>query len=64
MEIKNHSQIKIQIIKKGLTQKEIAEKLNISEATLSRWINGKLGNIDKFIKLCYILELKISDFIE
>lgn len=64
MKIKNHSQIKIQIIKKGLTQKEIAEKLNISEATLSRWINGKLGNIDKFIKLCYILELKISDFIE
>lgn len=64
MEIKNQNQIKIQIIRKNKSQKEIAEEIGISEATLSRWINGKLGNIAKFIKLCYLLDLNINDFIE
>ncbi len=64
MKISNHNVIKIEIIRNGFSQKEIADKINISEATLSRWINGNLGNIDKFIKLCYLLNLNINDFIE
>lgn len=64
MNVSNNNKIKIAIIKKGYSQKEIAERIKMSEATLSRWINGKLGNIDKFIELCYILDLNIDDFIE
>lgn len=64
MKIKNMNIIKIQMIKKGYSQKEIAEKIEISEGTLSRWANGKIGNIEKFIKLCNLLELEIKNFIE
>lgn len=64
MEIRNTHIIKTKIIEKGYTQKEIAEKLGITEVTLSRWVNGKLGNIEKFIKLCKILEITPNDFIK
>lgn len=53
--------IKMKIIEKGYSQKEIAKKLNITEETLSRWINGKLGNIEKFIELCKILDIEIKE---
>lgn len=57
----NSKTIKIKIIEKGYTNKEIANMLNLSEQTISNWINGKLGNIEKFIELCKILDIEIKE---
>lgn len=61
MEI-NSKIIKMKIIEKGYTNREIANKLNIHEQTISNWINGKMGNIEKFIELCKILDIDINEF--
>ena len=61
MEI-NPKIIKLKIIEKGYTNREIANKLNIHEQTISNWINGKMGNIEKFIELCKILDIDINEF--
>ena len=61
MEI-NSKIIKLKIIEKGYTNREIANKLNIHEQTISNWINGKMGNIEKFIELCKILDIDINEF--
>lgn len=53
--------IKIKMIEKNISQKEIAKKLNINEQTISNWINGKnLENIKKFLTLIKELEIDIK----
>lgn len=57
----NNKIIKIKMIEKNITQKEIAKKLNINEQTISNWINGKnLENIKKFLTLLQELEIDIK----
>lgn len=56
----NKEYIKIQIIKSGMNQKQIADKLGISEITLSKWVNGNIGYIEKFIDLCILLDIDIK----
>lgn len=53
----NSKFIKMKIIERGLTQIEVANYIGITPETLSRWINGELGNINKFIKLCKFLNI-------
>lgn len=57
----NTYKIKMKIIEKGYSNKEIAKILEVREETISRWINGKIGNISKFIELCKILDIDIRD---
>lgn len=64
MKINNTIIIKSKITEKGYTQRKIAKELDISEVTLSKWINGKLGNIDKFIKLCIMLDIDVNELIK
>lgn len=60
--MKKYIVIKTRIIEKGYTNKEIAKTLNMSEQTLSNWINGKsIQQIDKFIELCKFLDIDIKD---
>lgn len=45
------------ITAKGVTQKEIAKKLQISEGNISNWKKGKnLPSIETLYKLCVLLE--------
>lgn len=37
--------IKNKRIEKGLTMKELAEKVGVSEATISRWESGEISNM-------------------
>lgn len=37
--------IKKKRIEKGLTMKELAEKVGVSEATISRWESGEISNM-------------------
>lgn len=53
--------IKIKIIEKGYTQKEIAKKIGVTEQTLINWINGQIGNNKKFIELLNFLNITIDE---
>lgn len=59
--MKDNKIIKSNIVKSGYTQRDLAKLLNISEVTISNWCNNKLGNIEKFIDLCMIIELDPRD---
>jgi len=46
-----------------LTQKQIAEKLNISEGNITNWKKGEnLPSLDVFYALCVLLEVS-SDYL-
>lgn len=60
--MKKYVVIKTRIIEKGYTNKDVAKILNISEQTISKWINGKsTQQIEKFIELCKYLDIEIKD---
>jgi len=46
-------------IEKGLTQRDIAEKVGVSEGTVSRWESGKIGNMrrDRIQALANVLSI-------
>lgn len=53
--------IKIARIRKRLTQKDIAELMDVNINTVSRWETGaKLIPVDKLIKLADILEVSLD----
>ena len=52
-------------IEKDKTQQDIAKALNVSEATVSLWFNGKnIPRMDKIDALCQYLNVKRSDIME
>lgn len=55
------SRIKISLYKKGLTQQELASKLGLSEASISRICNGwKLPNEELKTKIAKLLQRKVE----
>ena len=48
---------------KGLTMKQVAEAVGVSEATVSRWESGNIANMgrSKIYSLSKILELSPSE---
>lgn len=59
------NRIKELIKKSKYTQKEVAEKLNIREASLTGWIKGtSIPRLDNAYKLAQLLECKIDDLID
>ena len=47
---------------KSMTQEELAEQLNISRQTVSKWENGEcMPDADKFIRLSDILEISLDE---
>lgn len=54
--------LKIKIIENGYTIRDIANKLNINEQTLSNWINSRNTNqIKKFLELLVLLNFNNED---
>lgn len=48
----------------GLTQEMLATKLNVSQATVAMWENGKTKpTIDKLKKLAQLLECSVDELI-
>ena len=45
----------------GLTQREVCEKMGISEKTLIMWEKGRIPRADKLIQLCEIYGCDVSD---
>lgn len=52
--------IKEKAVKEGYTNKQIAKIIGVHEVTISKWINGNIGNIEKFIDLCKLLDIEIE----
>ena len=49
---------------KNLTQAELAERLNVSNKSISRWENGQtLPDYDQVLDLCAILGIGAADFL-
>ncbi len=49
---------------KGLTQMQLAEKLNITDRAVSKWENGKaLPDSSIMLELCGILEITVNDLL-
>ena len=49
----------------GMTQKQLAEKVGVTNVTISRYENGEREpSFTEFIKLCEVLGMRIEDFIE
>ena len=49
----------------GLTQKQLAELLGVTDVTISRWESGQREPIwSDFVKLCEVLGMELSWFIE
>lgn len=50
---------------KNITQKSLAESLNVSQAAVNNWIKGKNSpDIEIIAKLCEILNVSINDLLE
>lgn len=50
---------------KNITQRELAEKLGVTDKTVSRWENGHyLPDISLFESICSILEIDISELLK
>lgn len=62
--IKTGNLIKELRTEKGLTQKELAEKLSVSTAAVSKWENGKgFPDISILEQLSYELEISITELV-
>ena len=47
-----------------MTQKEIAEKLGVSKAAITNWLNGKNSpNMEMLADLCMLLGVRMSDML-
>ena len=58
------SYIKSRRLNIGLTHKQLAEKMDTTVTTISKWENNHVEpGWRNFIKLCEVLSLNINDFI-
>lgn len=61
--IKSHELLKQYIKEKGFKQKRIAEKLSVTQNTLSETLSGKRRlEADRLIKILDCIEVDIKDF--
>ena len=59
------SYIKSRRLNIGLTHKQLAEKMDTTVTTISKWENNHVEpSLSNFIKLCEVLGIKVEDFIE
>ena len=56
---------KIQELRKisGMTQEKLAEKLNVSRQTVSKWEGGALPDLESTLKLCGIFHISLDDLL-
>ncbi len=56
--------IKEQRIKKGLTQKELAERLNVSAQAVSKWERGGTPDIMLLVPLAKVLDISLNRLLD
>lgn len=51
--------------KRGLTQKDLADKLSLSDKTISKWENERsIPDVFTLLKLAELLDCALDDFFE
>lgn len=57
--------IRTKRIERGLTLKEVAEYVGVSDVAVSKWEKGKIDNIrsDKLMKLAEVLGISVLDLV-
>jgi putative transcriptional regulator len=61
----NINRLRVVLAEKSVTNRWLAEKLNMSEGTVSRWItNSKQPSVDTFYKIAQLLKVDIRDLFE
>lgn len=59
------SLIKIALFKKGMSQLELADRMEVSPQQINNWVSGRVvPKMDKLLKMSDILECSINDFYE
>ncbi len=59
------NRLRVVMADKHLTNAWLADKLNVSEITVSRWRNNKIQpSIGQFIEIAHLLKLDIKDLLE
>ena len=49
---------------KGMTQQELADKLNVTDRAVSHWENGRsLPDVSLFKPLCEVFEISVNELI-
>lgn len=55
--------MKIPLFKKGMSQKKLAEIMNVSPQQVNNWVSGRtIPQMDTLLRLSEILECTINDF--
>ena len=55
--------IKIALLHKGCTQKQLSKMLRVHISTVVRLANGRSCSMDRVNQLAEVFEMKVSDFI-
>lgn len=59
------NRIRVILSEKEVTNKTLAEKLNVSEMTVSRWVTNKIQpSMSQFIEISKLLNVDIKELIE
>lgn len=57
--------IKIALFRKGMSQSDLAEKMNVSPQQVNNWVNGRsIPKMKTLLEMSEILECTINDFYE
>lgn len=59
------NRIRVILSEKEVTNKTLAEKLNVSEMTVSRWVTNKIQpSMSQFIEISKLLNVDIKELME
>ena len=59
------NRIRVVLSEKEVTNRTLAEKLDVSEMTVSRWVTNKIQpSMSQFIELSKVLHVDISELVE
>ena len=61
---KNINRIKVVLVEKRRTNKWLAEQLNVTPSTVSKWCtNGAQPSLDTLMHIAILLEVKVDDLL-
>ncbi|BAP30142.1 uncharacterized protein CHSO_1105 [Chryseobacterium sp. StRB126] len=64
MEKKKYNRIKIVLAEKDVSQKSLAEHLNVGQVSVSRWCNNDAQpNIDTFYRIAEYLKVSVCELL-
>lgn len=64
MENKNLNRLKVVLAEKNISNKELAQRLGVAQATVSKWVtNTTQPNLDTLIKIAKALGVQMNELV-